>query len=107
MVQWGKVLEENLDKIVDALETAAKQMIGGDTDKVYRVEMKSDGSVEAYWTQADISSADVQSGTARVLYDFQPTGDDEEDYLRATEDFYAPGEADDLLEKWKKEDKNA
>lgn len=103
MAQWVKLLEENLDRVVDTLEASAKEMIGGDTDKVYRVELNADGSMVSYWTRADISSAGVQNGTARVLYDFQPTGDDEEDYLRATEDFYAPGEADTLLAKWKKE----
>ena len=107
MAQWGKLLEENLDNVVEALETSAKEMRGGNKGSVYRAELNDDGSVTSYWTQEGAPSAGAQSGTARVLYDFRPSGDDEEDYLRATEDFYAPGEADNLLEKWKKEDKNA
>ena len=107
MAQWGKLLEENYDKVVDALETAAKEMIGGDPDSVYRLEINDDGSMKAYWTQEDTNSADALNGTARVVYDFHPTGDDEEDYLRATEDLYAPGEVNTLLKMWKRDDKNA
>ena len=106
MVQWGKLLEENLDKVVDALGNAAKEMIGGNPNSVYRLEMSDDGNLKSYWTQADIFSADVRNGTARVIFDFHPSGDDEEDYLRATEDFYAPGEADTLLQAWKRADKD-
>ena len=107
MAQWGKLLEENLDKVVEALETSAKEMRGGNKGSVYRAELNDDGSVTSYWTQEGAPSVGAQRGTARVLYDFRPSGDDEEDYLWATEDFYPTSEMEDLIKKWKLEDKNA
>ena len=64
MTQWSKIIEDNRDAVLAAMQEAAREVGEGDGESILRVELNEDGSVNTYWTQENITSDAVHDGTA-------------------------------------------